>query len=195
MAEVNEEIVRVFFENCGFMVRTNVRYQAPGGMRVDSDVDLVVFNLEPDRKRPPGTFVLTVEDLRGVEYASVEVKGWHTENFTPSLVKSTGRLLSFVCDEAVDAVTAALNTAHFSKILVVSRLSPAEPYRSEVIRLLKEGGVDYVIEFPTILNHIVEHTLPNKDYRESEMLQTVRLLKNYGLLEGGRRRTEGAHEQ
>jgi len=187
MAEVNEEIVRVFFETCGFMVRTNVRYQAPGRMRIDSDVDLVVHNVNPQREHPPDNFVLTVEELKGVEYASVEVKGWHTENFNPSLIRAAKDkgLFNFVCEEAIDAVTEALNTARFSKILVVSRLSPGEPYRSRAVRLLKQYGVDHLIEFATILNHIVAHTLPNKDYREWEMLQTVRLLKTYGLLKAG----------
>ena len=87
MADVNEEFSRLFFEHNGFLVRTNVKYyiihndRNNGG---DSDIDLVVYNLNPNRQNPPTNFVLTLADLTGIEYAIVETKGWHTTTLTNS---------------------------------------------------------------------------------------------------------------
>ncbi|MEZ5335733.1 MAG: hypothetical protein R2741_11090 [Methanolobus sp.] len=44
MTDINEEITRLFFEYNGFLVKTNVRYSLNN---VDSDIDLMVFNLHP----------------------------------------------------------------------------------------------------------------------------------------------------
>lgn len=50
MPDINETIVRHFFELNDFLVRTNVKYwygsEKGGG---DSDIDLVVYNLFPDK--------------------------------------------------------------------------------------------------------------------------------------------------
>ena len=84
MADVNEEIARQYFEDNGFLVRTNLRYYinrnivGPGGL---SDIDLVVANMNPTDLEPL-PFILHTQDLIGISKASIEVKGWHTERIT-----------------------------------------------------------------------------------------------------------------
>ncbi|MCG2768292.1 MAG: hypothetical protein ABIK79_12870 [Chloroflexota bacterium] len=76
MPDINETIVRHFFELTGFLVRTNVKYKltkAKGSG--DSDIDLVVYNLDPHKDHPPHDFVLARDDVPGIERAIVEVKG------------------------------------------------------------------------------------------------------------------------
>ena len=180
MSDVNEEIVRLFFEQLGFLVRTNVKYyvskeKGPGG---ESDIDLIIYNLKPDLSNSLESFVLTKEDLKGIEYAIVECKGWHTEKFRPSLIRDTPRIFNFVRPEALNKAKVLFNTANFLKILVISSLSPGEPYRQKAISLLRKKGIDHVIEFKTIMKTLVNNIELNKNYT-SEILQTIRLMKKY----------------
>jgi len=184
MPDINETIVRHFFELNGFLVRTNIKYwfsgEKGGG---ESDVDLVVYNLNPDKLNPPQRFVLTMKELPGLRRAIVETKGWHTESFTKGLVRNTPRIFNFVRPEAIAAVRdTVFYDADFRRILVVSRLSRVPDNRKAVIQLLGDGGIDHVIEFSTIVRFIVKQVQANKNYPDSEILQTIRLLKVYGLL-------------
>ena len=180
MVNVNEEIVRLFFENNNFLVRTNVKYHisSDAGVGGDSDIDLVAINLQPDRINPPKDIILETDDLKGIEFAAIEVKGWHTEAFTPSLVIAAPRIFNFIRPEADEAIKKVIQTAHYKKILVVSTLSKDEEKRKETIKMLSQRGIDHIIEFETIIDDIYERVEKNKNY-DSEVLQTIRLLKIY----------------
>lgn len=180
MADVNEEIARLFFENRDFLVRTNVKYWVKGekGIGGDSDVDLVAVNLHPDRINPPKNFILKTDDLKGIEYAAIEVKGWHTEAFTPSLIKTAPRIFNFIRPEADKKIKEVIQTAHYKKILVIPTLTKNEEKRKEAIKMLSQKGIDHIIEFETIIDDIYERVEQNKNYN-SEALQTMRLLKIY----------------
>ena len=182
MPDINETVVRHFFEMNGFLVRTNVKYWVSGERGGgDSDIDLVVYNLNPDKLNPPQGFVLAVDDLAGIRQAIVETKGWHTESFTEGLIKNTPRIFNFVRPEAIAAARdTVLYDADFRRILVVSRLSRTQDNRKAAIQLLKDGDIDHVIEFSTIVRFIVNQVEANKNYPDSEILQTIRLLKVYG---------------
>ncbi len=181
MAEINEEFSRLFFEHNNFLVRTNIKYyvrkdeQLVGG---DSDIDLVIFNLNPNRKNPAKNFVLKVDDLNGIEYAIVESKGWHTETFNFSKIKSSPRIFNFVRKEAIEAATDLFKNSNFKKILVCSSLPVKESGRTESINLLKKGGIDHVIEFKTIVDKLWSDIEEKKSY-DSGILQTIRLIKKY----------------
>lgn len=185
MPDINETIVRLFFELNGFLVRTNVKYwyasERGGG---DSDIDLVVYNLFPDKLNPPTSFALTVDELPGLRQAIVETKGWHTLRFTEGLVRNTPELFNFVRPEAIaTARDKVFHDADFRRILVLSCLSPLRENREAAIHLLKEGGIDHVIEFGTIVRFTVDQVEARKNYPDSEILQTIRLLKVYGLID------------
>jgi hypothetical protein len=64
----------------------------------------------------------------------------------------------------------------------LSRLSPVHANREAAIALLKEGGIDHVIEFDTIMRFTVDQVEARKNYPDSEILQTIRLLKVYGVI-------------
>ena len=183
MPDINETIVRRFFELSGFLVRTNVKYwysgEKGGG---ESDIDLVVYNLNPDRLSRPSSFVLTLDELPGLRRAIVETKGWHTMSFTEAVIRTTPRIFNFVRPEAIAAASEVFQDADFRRILVVSKLSPVAENRRAAIQLLLEGGVDHVIEFGTIIGYIADQVAPNKNYPDSEILQAIRLLKVYGLM-------------
>jgi formylmethanofuran dehydrogenase subunit A len=117
MSDVNEEIAKLYFENNNFLIRTNVKYYFKGekGVGGDSDIDIIAFNLQPDKINPPKNFVLDTRDIKGIMYAAVEVKGWHTETFTPSLIKNSPRIFYFTREEADKKIKEVIRTAHYKK--------------------------------------------------------------------------------
>ncbi len=61
MSDYNEEIVRRFYEQQGYLVRSNTPYRvAVGGGAGWSEIDLIIWHPKTDHA------------------AAVEVKGWHT---------------------------------------------------------------------------------------------------------------------
>lgn len=179
MADVKEEIAREYFENNGFLVRTNLRYYinknngGPGGL---SDIDLVIANMKPAvNKDLP--FILETKDLQNINRASIEVKGWHTERITPK-TNNFNRLTHFTRKEAVDAASDFFGTTDFKKILIISSFAVRDSAKMETIKKLQVGGVDHAIEFGTIINSLYE-AVGKKESPTSEILQTIRLIKIY----------------
>jgi len=169
LTDVNEEIVRQYFELKGYFVQTDVLYLKPKGQTGKKssgygDIDLIVTN--------PKT----------CDKAIVGVSGWHTERITPSYVEDWGgRLFSFVSSLALNKAAQVLGTRKFRKILVVSRLGSRKDSREKFVEEAKKMGVDEVIEFPTILKELIKLVKTEPSY-DSEVLQTLRLLKTYDLL-------------
>ena len=84
------------------------------------------------------------------------------------------------------------------KILVVPALPHAAEAREESIALLRSKGVDAVILFRGMLAELVEHIEVNRNYQKSDLLQMIRILKNYDffkepqleLFKGRRRKSD-----
>ena len=116
----------------------------------------------------------------------MEVKGWHNDYFTKSYFEEyedpeePNEIFNFVRKEAIEKATEFFGTSDFRKILVISEFRPGQ--REECMEIVKKGRVDEVLEFHDILSFVVDRVEPNKNYRDSEFLQTVRLLKGYGFL-------------
>ncbi|MEW6070109.1 MAG: hypothetical protein AB1485_05780 [Candidatus Thermoplasmatota archaeon] len=169
MPDVNEEIVRRYFELKGYFVQTDVLYFIPKrqtGKKSSGygDIDLIVSNPKTGDK------------------AIVGVSGWHTERITPSYVEDWGgRLFSFVSPLALKKAAQVLGTQDFRKILVVSRLGSKESSKKTFSEKAKKMGVDEVIEFPEILKELIK-LIETKPSYDSEVLQTLRLLKIYGAI-------------
>ena len=65
------------------------------------------------------------------------------------------------------------------KILVVPALPQAAEARDESIAMLRAKGIDAVIPFRTMLADLVNETEVNRNYQKSDLLQIIRILKNY----------------
>ena len=170
MADVNEEIVRQYFEMKGYLVRTRVPFNKPKektGKKSSGygDIDLIIS--DPKNEKKP---------------AIVGVSGWHMYKMTPSYDRALGhRLFSFVSELALNEATKFLGTDDFQKILVVSRMGAKEKSRNEFRRLAQERGVTKVITFPEIIDDLIKEV----DVRmspDSEVVQVIRILKLYGYL-------------
>ena len=179
MAAVSETIVREYFELHEFLVRQHRKYIAQT-RREDDDIDFFVLNPLARKREGEQPFVLASEDLAFIERAIVVVKGWHTETFSSARLASTPEIFRFVGTKVFQQAAKVFgeNGAPL-KILVVPALPQGAQARDESIALLRSKGVDAVIPFRTMLTDLVASTEVNRNYQKSDLLQVIRILKNY----------------
>jgi hypothetical protein len=172
-------IVREYFELHGFFVCQQRKYIAPV-RRDEEDVDFLVLNprAEPPPEKPP--FVLASTDLSAFRQAIVAIKGWHTETFSVTYMINTPEMFRFL-DPAVfqQAARAFGDQACPARILVVSNLPQSPELRDQSLHFLKDKGIDAVLLFHTILADLIAHIEETRNYQKSDLLQMIRLLKNY----------------
>ena len=191
MSAIDEGIVREYFEQNGFLVRQARKYQVQSRRKVaEEEIDLIVYNPSWSRSARKPDFFLFSSELPYVHRAIVAVKGWHTGVFTPTMLRSSPEIFSFlqqgVLKEAsrlfpADA-TEEEGADALTKILVLPSLPTAEPFRSQSVELLKEKGVDAIISFRAMLIDLLDKIEINQNYTKSDTLQVMRILKNYDLL-------------
>ena len=195
MSSVDESIVREYFEQNGFLVRQLRKYRVQSRKKTaDEEVDLLVFNpsFVPNVRKPD--FMLFSSELKFIHKAVVVVKGWHTLKFTPSMLKSSPEIFRFLEKTVVKKASDLFFDKSkkkgeeqeieddMMKVLVLPGLPTENPYREQSIQLLQEKGVDGIISFRSMLLDILAKVEVNRNYQKSEILQTLRILKNYELL-------------
>jgi len=197
MSSVDESIVREYFEQNGFLVRQLRKYQVQSRKKTtDEEIDLLVYNPSylPNSRKPD--FMLFSSELAYIQKAVVVVKGWHTLRFTPSMLKSSPEIFRFLEKTVVKKVSDLFfnekkgsgeadddEDSDLLKILVLPGLPTENPYREQSMQLLQEKGVDGIISFRSMLLDILAKIEINRNYQKSEILQVLRILKNYDLLE------------
>jgi len=190
MSSVDENIVREYFEQNGFLVRQLRKYQVQSRKKTtDEEVDLLVFNPSFQSSSRDPDFMLFSSELKYIHKAVVVVKGWHTLRFTPAMLKSSPEIFRFLEKTVVKKVSdlffeeaGGSAEGELLKILVLPGLPTENPYREQSIELLKEKGVDGIISFRSMLLDILAKIEINRNYQKSEILQVLRILKNYDLL-------------
>jgi hypothetical protein len=189
MSAIDEGIVREFFEQNGFFVRQVRKYQVQARRKTgDEEIDLLVHNPAWQKgSRKPDFFPLSTE-LQFVHQAVVSVKPWHTEVFTPVMLKGSPEIFGFLEQNVLKQAARLFPPegegigSDVTKILVLPALPTAEPFRSQSVELLKQKGVDGIISFRSMLLDIIEKIEANRNYGKSDTLQVIRVLKNYDLL-------------
>jgi hypothetical protein len=147
----------------------------------DEEVDLIVLNPRATTE-PPAEFEITSETLGRVARAIVAIKGWHTEVFAPGVLAHQPKIFRFVEKRAVEEAQRLVGGDSLVKILVVPGLPRDAKMRARSIEVLKSKGVDGVISFRGILQELIAGVKTNRNYQKSDLLQILRLLKNYELL-------------
>lgn len=181
MAAVSETIVREYFELNAFLVRQHCKYIAQT-KREDDDIDFFVLNPNPSQRKDEQPFVLTTADLPFLTRAIVVVKGWHTETFSSAVLAHAPEIFRFVEPKVFQQAARAFGQDGVPlKILVVPALPQSAQARNESIALLRSKGVDAVIPFHTMLADLVAAIEVNRNYQKSDLLQMIRILKNYGF--------------
>ena len=192
MASFDEDIVREYFELNGFFARQLRKHSVRSRKKpVEETVELLVYNPAAPSDAPEPNFQLFSSDMAAIRQAMVVVHGWQQTRVTPAILKSSARLLDFLKKEVLSQTDtlfavedeALEDAADYRKILVLPGLPTAEPQRSECIALFKERGVDGVIAFSTILEDLLRHVEVNHSYQKSELLQLVRVLKIYDMVQ------------
>ena len=69
-----------------------------------------------------------------------------------------------------------------AKILCIPRLPASEELRMKTLGALKKHGVDGVISFETMIGELIRQVETHRNYEKSDLLQVIRLLKNYDFL-------------
>jgi hypothetical protein len=183
MPAVSEAIVREYFESHEFLVRQHRKYISQARREEDDDIDFFVLNPHPQTPAGELPFVLGSADLRFIERAIVVVKGWHTETFSSAVLAHAPEIFRFVEPRVFQQAARVFgkNGAPL-KILVVPALPQAAEAREESIALLRSKGIDAVIPFRTMLADLVSQTQVNRNYQKSDLLQIIRILKNYDFM-------------
>lgn len=183
MSSVNDQIVREFFEIQGFLVRQIRKHVSPMPDEVEES-DFWIWHPGHASDGQRTTKSGLSQPLDAITSAFVFVKPWHTETFTTGVIENdedlTKRLSSTL--EANDAETKSWLQHDPHKILIVSNLPKANAAREKSMALIKEKGFDVVLTFNQILSKLLDQVERNRNYQRSDLLQTLRLLKNYGLV-------------
>ncbi|HKS37148.1 MAG TPA: hypothetical protein VJW76_08175 [Verrucomicrobiae bacterium] len=179
MAAVSETIVREYFESHGFFVRQHRKYVAPT-RKEDEEIDFFVLNPQPRSDGQPLPFVLASENLPALARAIVAVKGWHTESFSTAVLANAPEIFRFVEPLVFERAAKAFGSdGSPTKILVVPALPQNDDAKRESIELLRSKGIDSVIPFHTMLADLIDQIEVNRNYQKSDLLQIIRILKNY----------------
>jgi hypothetical protein len=179
MAAVSETIVREYFELHEFLVRQHRKYIAQT-KREDDDIDFFVLNPHPQKHDAGVPFILSSSDLRFIERAVVVVKGWHTETFSMAVLAHAPEIFRFVEPKVFQQAARAFGgDGAPTKILVVPALPQGEDARQQSVELLRSKGIDAVIPFRVMLADLIGHIEVNRNYQKSDLLQMIRILKNY----------------
>ncbi len=179
MSSVSETIVREYFELHEFLVRQYRKYIGQT-RRENEEIDFFVLNPKPQSPPAPLPFVLASADLPFVERAIVVVKGWHTETFSPAVLAGSPEIFRFVEPRAIQRAERAFGRSGPTlKLLVLPALPQGAEAREKSIALLRSKGVDAVILFRTMLADLIASAEPNRNYQKSDLLQILRILKNY----------------
>lgn len=181
MADVNLQLVREFFELNVFRVLTNWQQEVWREHAGEGSPQLFVENPHPAPARDLPT-VLRAMDIPVIERAIVHVRAWHTDRFYPSMIESSPVLSQFEADEAVAIARHVFDNQPFVTILIISELPVSAELRARSLALLQEAGADYIIEFPQILQDLLDRVSAEGNYSASLTLQTLRLLKRYKFI-------------
>ena len=157
----------------------------------DSNVSVPAFVADsgsPSWSKNRYTSSCSATDLSAAPRAIVSVRGWHTDVFTPAMMKHSPEIFRFVEENVRKEATRLFpenpgdDTAGLTRILVLPALPTAEPFRSQSVELLKARGVDAIISFRAMLLDLLDKVEVNQSYSKSSVLQVMRILKNYDLL-------------
>lgn len=180
MSDVNVQLVREFFELNSFRVMTLWQHDS-GARGAEHGLRLFVENVSPVADREPG-LVLRVGDAVGLHRALVEVRAWHADRLYASLIESNPVLFEVAGAEAREHARGLFGADDFKTILVVSELPTSPEAQARSLAAFQNAGIDHLIEFPTVLHEILDRLNPSVSYAPSLTLQTLRLLKRYGLV-------------
>ena len=196
MSHVSETIVREYFESLGFVVSQPCKYLVPGRQKTaEEELDMMIFNPQVTDQKIPEQIVWETGDLTGVSRAIVAVRGWHTERFSKKTFESMPEILRFAQEATVRVASRKLGAMNVAKVLCLTDLPASDELKQHAVDILRQKGIDGVILFRTILQHLIGHVDRNRNYEKSDVLQMIRILKSYDLIKSGQMEFFGARRR
>lgn len=184
MSSVSEWIVREYFEMLGYMVSQPCKYHVGGRQkRLEEEIDLMAISPAISEQRIPEAMLWTTSDLSGIARAVIGVCGWHTDRFYPTMIEQVPEILGFMSKESLRIAARWMGAPGIARILCLPQLPASKKLREQTLSTLKQKGVDGVLLFRTMLLELISRTDLNKNYEKSDLLQIIRILKNYDLLQ------------
>ncbi|HOW66486.1 MAG TPA: hypothetical protein P5186_25925 [Candidatus Paceibacterota bacterium] len=179
MSNVNELIVREFFELKGFFVRQPCKHVATS-RRDEEEIDLLVANPRPQTATTPLPFVLAPHDLACIPHALITIKGWHSETFSVAFMSYEPDLFRFMEEGPLNQASRSFEPgSRLVRLLVISSLPQTDDLRQQSLQFLRDKGIDGVLLFSDILAELIDQTEERRNYQKSDLLQLIRLLKHY----------------
>jgi hypothetical protein len=183
MSAVNEWVVREFFESLGYFVSQPRKHVSGGRQRtLEEELDLLVYKPTIAEQQLPDHLVWSVADLDTVARAVIGVRGWHTDRFYASTFQRTPELLRFAENGPMRHARQRIGPGDTAKVLCLPRLPAGGALKAATVAFLREHGIDGIISFRTMLHELVRRVDKKRNYEKSDLLQVIRLLKNYDLL-------------
>lgn len=184
MSDVNEWVVREYFEALGYFVSQPCKYSVSGRRRkrAEEEIDLIIQNPAVRTHSIPENFVWNTEDLQSIGAAVVGVRGWHGYRFYASTFKHSPEAVAFAEPRSARVASKRLGAQDFARILCIPQLPAAGELKEQVIFLLRSNGIDGILAFPTMLSEIVRRVDDRKNYDKSDLLQIIKLLKRYDFI-------------
>ena len=181
MSDVNVQLVRECFELNHFRVMTHWQHDSGRPRSSDSGFQLYVESTAPVPDAEPD-FVLRPGDIPAIQRAAVEVRAWHAERFYASVIESNPVLLQVAEATSLARAAEVFDGAAFTTVLVISELPTSPEPRQRAVDLLKGVGIGHVLEFPVLVQDVLERLNAHASYAPSHTLQTLRLLKRYKFI-------------
>ena len=187
MASVNEQIVRVFLEQLGFMVRQPRKYQIISRPKTAvEEIDLIALRpTTPATQLWPNTAIWGVNELLNVRCAVFAVRGWHSERFSPAILARSPDVYRFASAEASRAAEAEFPGETPAHVLCIADLPADAGLRNETTTFLQKNGVDGILLFRPMLRALIDRIDVKKSYEREDVLQLLRILKCYDFLKDG----------
>lgn len=183
MSGVNENIAREYFEALGILVLQPRKYAVSArAKRSDEEIDLLVYNPRATVHVCSPSMLWTSADVAGIQRAVVGVRGWHTDRFSPAVLDTSPEIFRFASDDSVKRAGKQLGDGPVAKLLCLPGMSSTDTLKERALNILREKGIDGVISFPTMLHELISRIQVTRNYEKSDLLQVLRILKNYDLL-------------
>lgn len=190
---IEQDLVEAYFESNGFLVRQTPLPTVVTNTKKKLDALPVIAVMNP---RVAGNDTelntrLFSADLFKIRSAMVAILGWGNSSFSAASLSSDVQLSKFYKLE-LDAArikdcfladsgwqdSGMLNSL---KILVVPALPKGNDRLQKINLRFKELEVDGVLTLRSILENLLRQSQPSLSYEGHQVLQTLRLVKAYGL--------------
>jgi hypothetical protein len=186
---IEQDLVVAYFETNGFLVR-----QASHSINSKKKLEVLpvisVLNPRTSQNNTQLNTRLFSADLSKIHSAQVATLGWGNSSFTPASLSSDVQLMKFfkqeLNDKRVDGCFSVDTTWEVSgtkslKLLVVPAMPTGLDRLEKLNQMFEDLEINGVLTLRSILENLLRQSDPTTNYEAHEILQTLRLVKSYGL--------------